>query len=153
MSESANPPVGATVDALALRIGSAAADWNLYLNSTRGYDPVAPVQNVTDALETAVTALRALVAERDQLKARVVELQEDAALCERTRTNMRNILDAVAEALRGKPEPLHAHGWSDLPARVGVLREALEEIADGEDRWTSAGFVSIARDALKRGAL
>jgi uncharacterized coiled-coil protein SlyX len=129
MTDPTLPPVGATVDALAMRILSAAADWNCYLHSTRGYDPVAPVQSVTHALETAATALRALVAERDQLKARVAELEGDAAY---SRATIEILSDEVRE-VRERYTALRA-----------LVRDVADSQVDPEVAWI--GYVTVNVD-------
>lgn len=84
----------------------------------------------------AVAALRALSKE-------VRELREDRDLCENTRTNMRRILDDVAEALKGPPAALHSHDWSDLPALVRDLQGDFQMALD------SASQNKAAKDQMR----
>lgn len=56
---------------------------------------------------------------------------------EALRARMADLLTRTANALKGEPEPLHLHDWSDLPERAGlvVANEArlIEAIARGDD--------------------
>jgi hypothetical protein len=40
---------------------------------------------------------------------------------EMLRNRMAGLLTRTANALKGEPEPLHLHDWSDLPERAGLI--------------------------------
>lgn len=47
------------------------------------------------------------------------ELEEDDAL----RTRLSELLTGVAAGLKGPPQPLHGHDWSDLPTLAGQIKD------------------------------
>jgi hypothetical protein len=57
-------------------------------------------------------------------RARALAAEADAAESAATRDRMRDILDSIATALRGKPRENGTWGWADLPVHMArVLRE------------------------------
>lgn len=55
--------------------------------------------------------------------ARIKELEEEVEDESRTRETMAKILTNTANALKGKPKPLHSHSWHDLPEIAEKLRD------------------------------
>lgn len=76
------------------------------------------------------------------------DLDEDIAVRER----LAELLTGVANALKGPPEPLSSHGWSDLPELARQTRErvtALEAHSRALLDWC-AGWLIRARLAIYR---
>lgn len=67
-----------------------------------------------------------------RLQGEVAELRQELDEDNRLRERLAALLTGVANALRGEPEPLHAHSWHDLPerARAAVAeRDSLRDVA------------------------
>lgn len=104
--------------------------------------PASPYAKHWELERRMAAALRTLAQENEALR-------QDRDLCERTRTNMRRILNDVAEALKGSPAPLHAHDWSGLPALVRELRADKERL-DWLDRVVQAGLLGEVAERMPR---
>ncbi len=49
---------------------------------------------------------------------------------EQLRTRLTELLTGTANALKGKPKPLHLHDWSDLPKVAAELTTELKKLRD-----------------------
>lgn len=68
------------------------------------------------------------IAERDTAEAERDQLRADNDEYDQLLTRLRDLLTGTANALKGEPEPLHMHDWSDLPkvaAAVATERNRL----------------------------
>lgn len=77
------------------------------------------------------TSLDALLAEVDRL--REAEEESDAL-----RGRMAELLTGVANALKGQPDPMTKHDWSDLPELALALRTANRELIASRQRLIDA---------------
>jgi len=54
------------------------------------------------------------------------QLKDDLYDETRLREKLAGLLERTANALKGQPEPLHSHDWSDLPKVAAQLKEDLD---------------------------
>ena len=73
-------------------------------------------------------------------KEEAAAVESDRALAEETalRERLSSLLRRTADALKGPPEPLHLHDWSDLPEVAASLRAQLSELSRRETEYVSA---------------
>lgn len=55
------------------------------------------------------------------------ELERELAESDAVREKLADILSRTAIALKGPEEPLHRHGWDDLPLLAGLAKELAEQ--------------------------
>jgi hypothetical protein len=56
----------------------------------------------------------------------IKQLREELAETNQLNGRLAQLLMSTANALKGEPDELTLHDWSDLPERARVLRQALE---------------------------
>ena len=93
--------------------------------------------------------VEAIVAER-AVEVATAELREELAECEALRERMAGLLTGVADAIRGKPEPLKRHGWQDLPERAQALMAELAS-ARADEREAMKPAIIKALQAHEKG--
>jgi hypothetical protein len=100
--------------------------------------------------EYPLAAVERVVAERAELEHKLAEALAEVEEYSQLNTRLGALLTSVADALKGKPDSLTLHGWSDLPERseyaVRCGAEAIAKAVELERKLSE--LKRLAADAL-----
>jgi hypothetical protein len=101
-----------------------------------------------DEVAQALAHRGVLLAEVGTLRARVAELEDDAADCEASRARLAALLKRTAIAMKGPEPETIMWDWSDLPTIAAAWKDALETARDQLDPDMDRRALAAVRQAL-----